>query len=166
MAQCSATTKKGTRCKSPARQGEGTCLSHAPEEARESVGFGGSQPGAGRPRAPRVIDVLREKIEADIEGWLQPLVDGRTADRGVVVGDGEAARVEFVPDHRTRMKATAEALDRAFGKPSQVHDIRVTEEEPEVDREIRELLQEMDARDPKRRAPAHANGNGKVSSGH
>jgi hypothetical protein len=39
-----------------------------------------------------------------------------TADRGVVVGQGETASVEFVPDHDARIKAARELLDRAYGK--------------------------------------------------
>jgi hypothetical protein len=60
--------------------------------------------------------VIRERIEADIEPVISALVDALTAHRGVVVGQGESASVEFVPDHDARIKAARELLDRAYGK--------------------------------------------------
>ena len=142
--KCSAKTKAGKRCKANARYDSGYCNAHSPKELQERSGFGGAQPGAGRPRTPKAIDALRERIEKDIDRWLQPLEDGLTADRGVVVGDGENARVEFFADHPTRMKAMQLAFDRAFGKPAQA--IKHSTEESEVDAEIRRLLAELEAR--------------------
>lgn len=136
-------------------------MAHAPEEFRQSRGFGGAQPGAGRPKAPRAVDVLRERLEAEADEWLKVLEDARTADRGVVVGDGEHARVEYVDDHPTRLKAFREVFDRGYGRPMQFHDVTTREEESEVDREIRELLLEMDRLPSSNgKAPAVANGNG------
>jgi hypothetical protein len=51
------------------------------------------------------------------------LVDALTADRGVVVGQGESASVEFVPDHDARIKAARELLDRAYGKARQALEV-------------------------------------------
>jgi hypothetical protein len=93
-------------------------MAHADEATRKSANFQ-QGPRPGRPRKPRAVDVLRERIEADIDRWLRPLEDGLTADRGLVVGDGPDARIESVPDHGARIKAHREAFDRAFGKPTQ-----------------------------------------------
>jgi hypothetical protein len=154
--RCTAKTKAGKRCKNTAVHGD-TCTSHSPRNVREAVGFGGPQPGSGRPRKPRAVDVLRQRIEEDIDRWLQPLEDGLTAQRGIVVGDGEHARVEYVEDHPTQIKAHREAFDRAFGRPTQP----VADVTESIDDEIRNMLAEMDRRDPKRKAVAHANGNGR-----
>ena len=67
--------------------------------------FGGPQPGAGRPRKPRVVDVIRERIEQDMEPVIAALVDALSASRGVVVGAGESAELELIPDHAARIAA-------------------------------------------------------------
>jgi hypothetical protein len=164
---CHGTTKRGTPCGAvPLKAGtviDGTevtgkwCRQHD-QDLPDSARIGGAQPGAGRPRNPRAVEVLREKIEADIEMWLCPLVDALTAERGVVVGDGPMAHVEFFADHPTRLRAVKDAFDRAFGKPAQTHELHHSTEESQVDRAIMSLLEEMDRRDQ-----AHANGNGKVT---
>lgn len=156
---CSATTKAGKPCKAAPLKDRDVCLAHADEETRTSTNFQ-QGPRPGRPRSPRVIDVLRERIEADIDRWLKPLEDGLTAERGLVVGDGPAARIEYVEDHATRIKAFREGMDRAFGRPTQTHDITTRVEESEVDREISELLGQMDSADPDLTEVGQANGKG------
>lgn len=142
MRRCKAKTKAGKRCKANSQKDREVCIAHD-EERRGSVGFGGAQPGSGRPRKPKVIEVLRERIEENIDFWLQPLVDGITADAAKVVGDGEHARLEFHADHPTRIKAQREALDRAFGKAAQSVDVKHSAEESQLDTEIRELLAKL-----------------------
>lgn len=140
--RCKAKTKAGKRCKAHPLRDSDFCLAHADAETRESVGFIARNGKGGRPRNPRAVDVLRERIEANIDRWLLPLEDGLTADRGLVVGDGADARVEYVTDHGTRIKAHREAFDRAFGKPTQP-----TREEASgeaIDREIDRLLGEVE----------------------
>ena len=143
--QCKATTKAGKRCKAKPQSDREVCLAHD-EERRASTGFGGSENGrlGGRPRSPKAIDVLRERIERDIDKWLDPLEQGLTAERALVVGDGPHARLELTPDIPTRMKAMQLAFDRAFGKPAQA--IKHSQDESEVDAEIRRLLAELDGR--------------------
>jgi hypothetical protein len=138
--QCAAKTKAGKPCKASARHDSGYCNAHSPKELQERSGFGGSQPGAGAPRKPKAIESLRQRIEADIDRWLQPLEDALTAQRAIVVGDGPEAHVEFVPDYGTRIKAVKEAFDRGFGKAAQALDVKHSAEESEIDREIRQLL--------------------------
>lgn len=140
--RCSERTKAGKKCKAWALHGSDVCLAHADAKARESVGFIARNGKQGRPRNPRAVDVLRERIEGDIDKWLRPLEDGLTADHGVVVGDGPTAHVEFFEDHRTRIRAHKEGFDRAFGKPTQP-----TREErtgDALDREIERLLGDVE----------------------
>ena len=117
--QCKGKTKKGTPCKAAPLKDSDFCLAHADEETRESTGFGGSQPGAGRPRQPRAIEVIRERIEQDIEQVVGPLFEALEAERGVVVGAGENATLEMVADWSVRLSAIRELLDRGYGKPRQ-----------------------------------------------
>lgn len=165
MAQCSATTKRGTRCKAKPLHDRDVCLAHADADTRASARFTPESGRlGGRPRKPRAIEILRERVERDVDRYLQPLEDGLTADRGLVVGDGEHARVEYVTDHGTRLKAAREVLDRVYGRPTQTHDVTTREEVSEIDREIQTMLAEMDRRDPRRQDVAKANGrrNGKA----
>lgn len=155
---CTGTTKTGTPCQAHPLKDADTCLAHSDQETRGSISFGGKQPGGGRPRKPRAVDIWRAKVEAEADQWWSVLTDARSAQRGVVVGDGEHARVEYVDDHPTRLKAFKEAMDRVFGKPMQYVDVTGRTDESEVDREIAQLLGEMDARDPERKDVAKANG--------
>lgn len=123
MSRCLAITKRGSVCKAPPLAGTDHCISHAPKELQGSLGFGGPQPGSGRPPAPRAVDVLRERVEADIDRVLAPLFDALTATDGVTIKvDGE---VEFfeTPDHTIRLAAVRELLDRAYGKAKQATEV-------------------------------------------
>jgi hypothetical protein len=117
-------------------------MAHADAETRESAGFIAANGKGGRPRNPRAVDVLRERIEADIDRWLLPLEDGLKAEHGVVVGDGPTAHVEFFDDHRTRIRAHKEAFDRAYGRPTQP--TREEQSGDALDREIERLLTEVE----------------------
>lgn len=118
--QCKGKTKTGAACKATPRSDTGYCNAHSSKEVQESSGFGGAQPGAGRPRNPRAVDVLRERLEANIDAVLGPLFDALEADRGLVVGAGENAVLESVPDWDARLRAVKEVLDRAYGRPKQM----------------------------------------------
>lgn len=144
--KCEATTKAGKPCKGPPLRGRTVCLAHADEETRGSVRFSGPQEGSGRPRHPRAVDVIRERIERDLDKWLKPLEDSLEAGRAVVVGTGPKARLEMVPDYVVRLRAVADALDRAYGRPAQSHEVEHT---PglDVDAGIETLLAEMARRD-------------------
>lgn len=95
------------------------CRAHDPN-LPDSARIQGAQPGAGRPRKPRVVDVLREKIEEEVEAWLDVLADARVATKVVgVIGEGDMAEPIEVEDHRVRLQALSIALDRAYGRPRQ-----------------------------------------------
>ena len=123
--QCTGTTRAGAPCRAAPLKGRETCSAHDPLSPAETR-FGGVQQasragarGGAAGRRPRVVDVIRERIEDDIEPVISALVDALTADRGVVVGQGENATVESVPDHDARIKAARELLDRAYGRARQ-----------------------------------------------
>jgi len=68
------------------------------------LGFVANNGKAGRPRAPRVVDVVRGRIEQDFDRRYRVLVEAREAEHAVVVGSGPSARIEMVPDHATRLR--------------------------------------------------------------
>lgn len=117
--RCTAKTVAGKRCKAWPLHGTKRCAAHPldPDSARfgspEQAAAAGKQ--GGRPRLPRPHEVLREKLEGEIEKWLKPYEDGLQAMRGIVVDGG----LEYVPDHKARMQAVREPLDRVYGKPKQ-----------------------------------------------
>lgn len=120
--RCHAITKAGKACKAHPVSGSDFCLAHD-ETAREIARFGGLQPGAGRPPAPRVVDVIRERIEEEMDEWYQVLLDARDASKPVMVGHGEDAYVVDIPDHGVRLAAFREVMDRAYGKPKQATEL-------------------------------------------
>lgn len=117
---CTATTKSGQPCKARPLKDQDTCLAHADKKTRDATGFAIT---GGRPPNPRAVDVLRERIEQDIDKVLNPLWDALDADRGVVVGNGPSAHVDYVPDFSARIAAARELLDRGYGKPKQTSEV-------------------------------------------
>lgn len=127
--KCKGTNKQGNPCGAnplkPGTEIEGVlvtgewCRQHDPN-LPDKARIGGAQPGAGRPKTPRVVDVLRDRIEAEVDEWLNVLSDARVAVKVVgVLGEGETAEPIEVEDHAIRLKALSIALDRAYGRPRQ-----------------------------------------------
>jgi hypothetical protein len=126
--KCHGTTVRGKPCMAvPLRKGtvlEGAtadgrfCRTHDPN-LPEKARIQGKQPGAGRPKKPRVVDVLRERIEERVDEVIAVYLDAMKADRTVVIGKGEAAVVEKEVDHAIRLRAVEALNDRAYGKPGQ-----------------------------------------------
>lgn len=122
--KCSAKTKAGKPCRAKPLRDQDTCLAHSDSDTRGSVGF---TPEAGklggRPRNPRAIEVLREKIEAKADELIDVYFEAAKAERSYVVGSGDNAELVSAPDHPTRIKAVDSAFDRAFGKPGQALEV-------------------------------------------
>lgn len=121
--QCKGETKAGKPCKAaPLHDGE-YCSAHdpnLPDETRFGSPVQAGRAGASpKPHRQRVVDVIRERIEEHIDDVLRPLFEALDADRGVVVGSGENAMLEHVPDWDARLRAVREVLDRAYGRPKQ-----------------------------------------------
>jgi hypothetical protein len=121
--KCKAEKKRGGPCGAAALKGREYCRAHDPATP-PAARFGTSEQATaagkqgGRPRNPRPAEVLRERIEDRIDAILDPLFDGLTAERAVVVGTGPGARLEMVVDHPTRLSASREIMDRVEGRPT------------------------------------------------
>lgn len=145
--RCSGTTKKGKPCGARPLNGTDRCLAHSDEETRESVGFGGAQPGAGRPRVPTPVEIARrlaDENELAIQRpyWRALGYDVRLGPDGpylVELVDDDGNRVGGVKLHGTSKEGTVRVsdhedlgaqiaaaekiLDRAYGRPKQATEI-------------------------------------------
>ena len=121
--KCAGTNKAGKPCGAWPVKGEKFCMGHLDRKKKEELGFGGAQEGSGRPKNPRVIDVLKERVEGMADEIIAVYVEAMDATRPVQVGYGEDAYTEHIPDHGTRLKAVEALHDRAYGKPKQVSEI-------------------------------------------
>ena len=120
---CKGTTRKGTPCKATPLRDEDFCLAHSPRKAEIAPDFQGRQPGAGRPKRPREIDLIEQVAEEKREELRAVYSEGLVADRAVVVGQGPTAHVEHVPDHPHRHRVAESMIDRLHGKARQVQEI-------------------------------------------
>jgi hypothetical protein len=124
--------------------GTGKCISHQPKDVQRSLGFGGKQPGSGRPRKPHAIEVLKERIEANVAAVLNPLFEALNATKPVVVSTGgntstAESYVEFVPDWPTRIAAGRELLDRGYGKSKSISETTVITRDS-----LQDIVEEME----------------------
>lgn len=134
--QCHGTTKAGRPCKVAPLTGSDYCRAHDPELPAESR-FGSPEQARAAAtgvvrKAPRVIELLAAKAEAEEEAerlW-RVISEALDADRGVVVGNGPTAHVDFVADHPTRLAAFREFIDRVDGKPRQKTEVSGPDGEP------------------------------------
>jgi hypothetical protein len=125
--KCKGTTKTGKPCKAVPIEGGDYCISHADKKTQERLGFGGSQPNAGRPKSLRVVDVMRQRIEEQIDAIIEPYMEeALTAAQLERVPDEEKPgelKWVAVPDHGRRIAAAEKLLDRAYGRPMQQTEI-------------------------------------------
>ena len=129
--RCAGKTKRGAACKSPPLTGHDVCIAHAGAEERGAAGFGGPQPGSGRPRVPRPRDVAERLVEEHVLEILRPYFralglelhdDGSTSPcegpiKYVWAGPDEPA-VEVL-DLGAQIAAAEKLQDRVYGKPRQ-----------------------------------------------
>lgn len=145
--RCNAKTRSGKPCRAWALKGHLVCLSHADEAVRAEMSFGGSENGAkggAATRKAKPLEVLREKVEGDIERWLKPYEDALDAVRPVLVGYGEDAYVEMIPDHKMRVSATEAVHNRLYGRPKTVTESKVeVTSRSQMDREIERLTEQL-----------------------
>jgi hypothetical protein len=148
---CKSTTKAGKRCgANPLKPGtviEGVavtgnwCRQHD-QDLPDSARIGGAQPGAGRKPRPRVVDIIRERIDDRAGEVFDALWGALKAERAVVVGNGPSAHVEMVPDYATHIAAARELLDRGYGRPKQSSEVTVITQDM-IDRAIIDLEAEV-----------------------
>lgn len=78
---------------------------------------------------PEVQDALQQLLKQKgitLDKALQPIADGLTADKVIIVGKGEDAFADLTPDHTTRMQASDRALKllNITGKDTQPFDLQ------------------------------------------
>ncbi len=134
--RCTSLTVKGKPCKAWAIAERETCLAHSPKEDREAVGF---VPEAGRlggrPREPKLIDVMVRRVEAaadkvmeahfralGVVGWTKegaPIIDESAA--AMEVGRSHLGKVYLtdIADLGARQAAADKLLDRVYGRTRQ-----------------------------------------------
>lgn len=156
---CGGTTKAGKPCgANPLKPGtviEGItvkgehCRIHDPD-LPASAQFPPRTPEqmGGRPKKPRVVDVIRERIEQN-DQVTTTLLEALDAEKAVVVASRDEAHVEFVPDHQIRIQAARELLDRGYGRPHQSSDVTVVTEDRLVEA-IERMEAELASNDPDR----------------
>lgn len=174
---CKATTKKNAPCRAAPLSDSDFCLAHADPETRSKTGFIPNNGKGGRPKNPRVVDVLREALEQDADLILGVYRDAMEATRAVVVGNGPSACTEIVPDYATRVKAADAYQDRVIGKPKQTQELTGAGGDPlplgvlvpsdrDFQREVAEVLRDAEAVSPVPAMNGHSNGNGSNGNGH
>jgi hypothetical protein len=121
--KCLGSNAKGTPCQAAPLSGSKWCRAHdpnLPDETRfgspEQAGKAGASP---KPRTLKLREELNRQVEEKAATIVDVLFDALLADKGVIVGSGETAFVELVPDHAVRLRAVQELFDRAEGKPRQ-----------------------------------------------
>lgn len=135
--KCKAKTKAGKSCKARGVMDNGFCMAHQPEDEKESRGFGGSQPNAGRPRLPTPIELKRKVIEDNVEKFLAPYLktlgyeidwddEGnaelvRTEDGPAVLTASFQGHVSAsdIEDLGAQVEVIEKLLNRVYGKPMQ-----------------------------------------------
>jgi hypothetical protein len=138
---CAGTTKAGDPCRAAPLTDARFCLAHSDEETRDRTGFGGSQPGAGRPPLARPSDVARRLIEENVAVVLAPHfralgvnvvqgVDGLALEP--IAGGGAKlhgtskdglVRVSGHDDLGAQIAASEKLQDRIYGRPKQSQEI-------------------------------------------
>ena len=116
----------------PPLRGGDFCLAHD-EVSRDSVRFGGPQPGSGRPRVPRSTALQRELVERHAVAVVRPYFralglgideDGnlkQLARGAIVVGRDKEGGVHAstVEDLGAQIAAAEALLNRVYGRPRQ-----------------------------------------------
>jgi len=167
---CAGTSKKtGKPCRArPLRDGD-YCIAHD-EDARASTGFGGPQPGSGRPRNPRPSEVARRLIEENVLALQRPY--WRALGYDVEIGPDGPRLVELeqggaklhasfegwigVSDHddlAAQIQAAEKLQDRVYGRPKQATEVSGPDGGPintvdVSDPETRDLIGELLRRRP------------------
>ncbi len=138
---CKGTNSRGKPCKAPPLKGTDACISHSPKDVQGKAGFGGSQPGSGRPRLPTPTEVARDLIEQNIAIILRPHFrtlgfEVETGEKGVVLvplAEGGAKlygesregviNASDYEDLGAQIAAADKLLDRIYGRPKQATEL-------------------------------------------
>jgi len=105
---CSRTTKTGDRCRSFAINSADTCFVHATDDELQAAGFTKEQVR----KKPKVMLALDALVEQEVDKIF-----------GVYVDALDATDILGNVDHRTRMVAAENLLDRSHGKSTSKQEI-------------------------------------------
>lgn len=122
--RCKGTTKAGKRCRAYALADSQFCRAHDPLRPAETR-FGSAEQaaaagalGGAAGRSPRVVDVMRERVEAHVDEVLAPYFAALTEGMLTATFQGDVFVSEH-PDLAGRVAAAEKLLDRVYGKPRQ-----------------------------------------------
>ncbi|HET7053661.1 MAG TPA: hypothetical protein VFI09_07085 [Solirubrobacterales bacterium] len=164
--RCTARTKAGAQCRNGALPGQLVCLSHADRKIKKSAGFGGAQPGSGRPRKLKPAEVEQRLMENYAIAWMRPYwkilgFDVHIDDDGELVlterpeggaklyGTSAKDGTVCVSEHEdlgAQMAAAEKLRDRVFGRPKSMSEFKgeVTHRNAEkIDREVERLTERL-----------------------
>lgn len=150
--RCKGKTKAGKRCSRAPLTDQDYCIAHAQRKEKDSRGFGGAQPGSGRPRKPTVTALLQERAagRADVIDALYER--GMTGLKLVAKYEGEV-HVSDVDDVVGMIGIVERYLDRTEGKPSQSLNVHADIDASEAAQPV--SIVAVDASDPEIRRLAH-----------
>ena len=139
--KCNGIKDDGSACGAAPLKDNDYCLAHSDQETRELIGFGGAQPGAGRPAKPKPSEIARELVEEHIESTIRPHFNALGYE---VVIDENGAHLEEKSDGGAKLygeskdgyinvsehddlgamiQASEKLLDRVYGRPKQVSEV-------------------------------------------
>lgn len=120
---CQGTTKAGKPCKAAPPRGADYCRAHDPD-LPDSTRFGSTEQATdaghlgGRPKLPRPHEVMRDRIESEIDAVLEPYFAALTGAVAHSFYEGELV-LSDEPDYGARIAAAEKLLDRVYGRPRQ-----------------------------------------------
>ena len=149
-AKCGKPTKKGTPCQNPPVKGKKHCIGHLSKKDKKALGFGGPQPGSGRPANPKPTEIMRRLVEEHVEVVLAPHFrtlgydverDEKTGELRIVASPDGGAKIygeskegdinmTSHDDLGAHIAAAEKLLDRIYGRPKQATELTGAEGGP------------------------------------
>lgn len=138
---CKGTTKAGKPCKNAPLKDNDHCIGHLSAKEKEALGFGGPQPGSGRPRMPKPTELARQLLEQHIEVVFAPHFKTLGYDIEIKGGEMKLIASEFggakvygeskdgyievsdYDDLGAMIAAAEKLLDRVYGRPKQTTEL-------------------------------------------
>ncbi len=133
--RCAATNKAGEPCKAGPMKDSDYCSAHnpaLPDGARfgspAQAGAAGVLGGAAT-RKPRLVEVMRERVEAEVDRILAPYFEALEGAVVTATWEGEVIASD-VADLGARIAAAEKLLNRVYGMPRQATELTGAEGGP------------------------------------
>ena len=136
--RCKGTNRHGQPCQAWPLKGTEHCSAHPDSLAPDGVRFGSPEQaaaagalGGAAGRHPRVVDIMRERVEAAADEILDAYF--RVLREAMLYGTQQRSGEIVVSDHPdigARMAAAEKLLDRVYGKPKQSTEITGPDDGP------------------------------------